>query len=129
MLAPIVSYVSLPHYFRQSYSDRPHNLGDTGDSHLAFTDVDIELIQRGELQTNHLAFHKERWYEQPGHICFTIYEVETNYVVAELHVLSAKKRVYWKKPLPRFTFPDMMVMLKITQDPNVHQIYSTSIYQ
>ncbi|MNF15338.1 hypothetical protein D3C80_2179070 [compost metagenome] len=59
--------------------------------------------------------------EKPRKVCFTIFERRRNRTVVELFVELDKKRIYWKKPITRFSMPNFKVRLKILQDTSKQQ--------
>lgn len=128
--AIIESEVEIPYRFNNTYYPHKSEFRHVGNKQLGFTDADIvEIINhvksplRGELK-----FYKERLYPKPDVIVFTIYDVHYNIVITELHVVLSERRSYWRKCRPGWTFPDMSVRLKLTQDPNKRPITWTGHY-
>lgn len=119
----------LHYFYRNHYSSYFKSLLKVGINELSFTDVNITELVSGNTQKDRgtLAFYKERWLEVPSHICFTIYHVESNTIIVELHVELSKKRLYWKRPETRFIQPNFKLTLTITQDPSVRVWVGTSM--
>lgn len=120
---PILTFVDLEYYFRGTYSERFKSLLKHGIDELKFADVDIEWIVSGDTQKDrdNIRFYKETWLENPRHVCFTIFEEKRNRPIVELHVELDKKRIFWKKPISRWTLPNFKLQLVIKQDPSMRQ--------
>lgn len=110
----------LTYTFGNTYYEHQCELRDLGNQQLGFTDAEIvEIVNhvkspmRGEL-----AFYREHLYPEPSTVVFTIFDIEENLIVCELHVKLAEKRAYWQKCRRGWTYPNMTVTLKIIQDPN-----------
>lgn len=120
----------LTYTFNNTYYEHQCNLHDVGNQQIGFSDANIvEIVNhvitpdRGEL-----AFYKERLYPEPSTIVFTIYDITLNLIVCELHVKLDEKRALWRKCRRGWTYPNMTVTLKITQDPNDRTYLWTGIY-
>lgn len=126
----VTSEIELPYRFNHSYYEHGNDLRDMGDPQIGFSDADIVEItnyttspMRGQIE-----FYKERLYPQPSTIIFTIFDVEENIIITELHVLLDRKRSYWRVNRPCRAFPNMAVRLKIIQDPNCKTYLWTGLY-
>lgn len=126
----IHSEIELPYRFNHSYFEHGNDLRNMGDKQIGFTDADITEITNyvNSPMRGILGFYKERLYPKPDEIVFTIFDEAERVIITELHVILSEKRSYWRKCSRRWTFPDMAVRLKITQDPNKKTYKWTGTY-
>lgn len=131
MAFAIIESERVLHYtFGNTYYEQQCNLRNLGDQQMGFSDANITEIvnhvktsDRGEL-----SFYKEHLYPAPSTIVFTIFDIEANVIVCELHVKLDEKRAIWQKCRMGWVYPDLTITLKITQDPNKRTYIWTGIY-
>lgn len=118
----VESVVDLDYRFNHIYYERGNNLRKVGNPEMGFTDADIvELHNYGYNGTAHqIHFYKERNYVQPDRLLFTIFDVETNLILTELHVHLSERRSFFRgsRHTRGRVFPNLSLKLKIIQDPN-----------
>lgn len=132
MTFPIIeSYRELQYTFGNTYKVKQCEMRDLGNQQLGFSDADIvEIINhvhtplRGDL-----SFYKEPLYPEPSTIVFTIFDINQNVVVCELHVKLDEKRAFFKSCRQGWIYPNMTIKLKIIQNPNIRTYLWTGIYQ
>jgi hypothetical protein len=129
--AIIESYRNLTYTFGNTYHEHQCELRDLGNQQLGFTDANIvEIINHVPVaHRGPVGFYKERLYPKPSTIIFTLFDEVENLIIAEMHVLLDEKRVKWEKCRRGWTYPNLEIRLKITQDPNLRLFAWTGNYQ
>lgn len=123
--------IELPYRFNHTYYEHGNDLRDVGNKQIGFSDADIvEIVNYAKgKDRREIGFYKERLYPKPDEIIFTIFDAEENLIMTVLKVILSEKRSYWRVNRPCRVDSNMMVKLRITQDPNKHTILWTGIYQ
>lgn len=126
----VTSEIELPFRFNHSYYEHGNDLRKQGDPEIGFSDADIvEITNLAKGKDRHpISFYKERLYPKPDEIIFTIFDVDENIIITELHVILSEKRSYWRQCIPNRVYSDMSVRLKIIQDPNCKTYLWTGNY-
>lgn len=117
----VESIVDLNYRFNHIYYEQGNNLRDVGYKPMGFSDADIvEIHNYGYAgRADELRYYKERNYAQPDHLLFTIFDVPTNLIQVELHVILSEKRCFWRynRETRGRVFPNFSLKLKIIQNP------------
>lgn len=126
----VTSEIFLPYRFNHTYYEHGNDLRKMGDPQIGFSDADIvEIIDYNKHHIpDQIRFYKEHLYPKPDEIIFTIFDVPTNLIITELHVILSEKRSYWRVNIPCRIEANMGVRLKITQDPNKRTYLWTGLY-
>lgn len=122
--------VELPYRYNHLYYERGNDFRKLGNQQAGFTDaniVEITNYAKGK-DRREVGFYKERLYPAPDHIIFTIFDVEENLIMTELHVILSEKRSYWRVNRPCRVPSDISVRLKIIQNPNLKTYLWTGLY-
>lgn len=118
----VESEVQLNLRFNHYYSEHGDDFRKVGDPNIGFSDADIIEITNHGWYNDHpeVRFYKERMYDEPSKLVFTIFNVETNLILTELHVYLNEKRSFWRRNREARgrVFPNISLKLKIIQDPN-----------
>lgn len=126
----VTSELDLPYRFNHSYYAQGTDLRGMGNKGMGFTDVDILEIRnlaKGK-DVHEIKFHKERFYPKPDEVTFTIYDVEENFIITELKVILSEKRCFYLANRVGKLYANMVVRIKVTQDPNNKTYLWTGLY-